>query len=228
MLALVLPLAMIGCTAPPSATPMPGVNATQPNAKPIQPIAATKLFPLSPRQGAFAVRENGKPPRTVPFQLQKHGDYWILSDPQNRTYLRQADNGDLVIFREDDARQQVRIDYDPAIVMLPARITPTSRPHGQVKMIVHNLSNGKVRDQGTCDYTIAPIGQVRVKTPAGVYETYHLRTTRKINLHLANAEVTLDTSYAPGVGQVAQVVKQHTQALGLFGSDSTQQSLRVR
>lgn len=169
------------------------------------------------------IMEGPQAGKLLPFELEQADDHWVLTlQGRQRVYLRQDPQGGLAIFREDDLTEQVQVEYDPALPMLPARVTVGSVNEGQARMVVRHLVSGAPRDQGTCHYRVQILKATQVDVPAGTYPAYIVYAVRDIRLALAQATVVIETAYAPGVGQVAEIVHQQTRALGLVGGTSIQ------
>jgi len=81
---------------------------------------------------------------------------------------------------------------------------------------VINASNSSTRDRGTCRYTVALAGRQRVKTPAGAFDAYIVKTCRELHMNLARAKVIWWSAYAPGRGLVAHHQIEEVWAMNLF------------
>jgi hypothetical protein len=129
--------------------------------------------------------------------------------------------------REIDMTERVEVTYEPALQMLPARLTRGEPVSNTVTMTIRNLADGKVRDQGTCELTCEHIGIETVQTPAGDFEAHIVQATRRIDLALAKVLVDVEESYAVGVGTVVETIRRDTKALGLFSIKSEEEIRRL-
>lgn len=119
------------------------------------------------------------------FQLGTDGRCWMLIIGDLRAvHLGRADNGDLVVEREEDWVDKARVEYDPALVVLPASIDQGSRRKGTVKMVVKSLDGATVRDRGTCWYSVEVIWRATIAVPGGRFQACLVREQRHIKLAL--------------------------------------------
>ncbi|MFW6060800.1 MAG: hypothetical protein ACODAQ_11515, partial [Phycisphaeraceae bacterium] len=131
-------------------------------------------------------------------------------------YLRRNDAGETVVFREDDMQEGVAVHYEPALLLLPARLDPAEAlPAQTVDVTVRRLDTGQVRDRGTCDYRIA---RVTHETDDDE-QRYRIVQRREIDLNLASATVTIEAVHVPDRGRIAWSVERRTRIFGLLGSD---------
>jgi hypothetical protein len=186
---------------------------------------------LVPTQGAFRITRTGEKPRVLDYRVTPpaSGPWWTERlEGLRTTEVEQTDGGDILIGRELDLESNVAVAYDPAIPALPGDLSTGQVIRGASRVTVTNLKTGAKRDEGTCSYTMEVLGPREVDTPAGRYQGYTVRSVRKLDLKLARVTVTVDTTYASGVGEVAEHVTENVKALGLFGSTKEEDRQRVR
>ncbi|MFP4145510.1 MAG: hypothetical protein ACLFV3_10240 [Phycisphaeraceae bacterium] len=228
-LAMIIFAAAAGSCAGPQAQPPSEVPLLTSEAETIPPADATELFPLEQRTMTFRVTEGDEQGQEVTYQLRPEGDHWVLSaEGRGKTFFRQNEQGDIVIFREDNVAEQVSVRYDPGITMLPAQVRPGETWEGESQMVVMHLDKDKVRDQGTVNYRLDLTARGSVEAPARQYRgAYLVASHRDIDLNLADAKVDIFSAYVPGTGQVAERVEQQRKVLGMFGSQSVEQMERA-
>ena len=213
-----LAIALVGCAASRRA-PEPDQPATAPT---FEPIDGARLLPLEPWHAQVRITEGGQAGQTRRQQLQRFKDHWTLTlEGRQRLHLRRDAKGRTVIFREDDFQQNVSVHYEPALVLLPARVTPAITEHEQqVDVTVRHLDSGQVRDRGTCRYEIASAWRRTAHSEQGKpMPAYMIEQRRELKLPIATADVRIETVYLAGVGRVAWTVRRRTQALGLIGGE---------
>ncbi|MCC7408587.1 MAG: hypothetical protein IT442_10985 [Phycisphaeraceae bacterium] len=237
-LALLLLLTLAACHPQPKPTFIErGVLALPSLADHNTPLSAAPdpadLFPLAdhawPTFVTLSPQSSNPKSSRVTATLTPQGDLWRWEIPtRSVVYLRRTDDGSIVITAEDSLTDNVHVEYDPPIPLLPADLDPTSKPlTGQSKMLVKNLSNNSTRDEGACRYTLELLGTQKLRTAAGRYEVIVTRATRRVDLKLADADVTILTAFSPTQGPVAQQIRRLTKALGLFPSRSDESHQRA-
>jgi len=181
------------------------------------PVTAEELMPLEARRGVYLVTEGAEKGIQVPFTLEPHGDQWILTKHGLAQHeLHRDHQGNLLIDRETDLRQDRQIDYVSPIMLLPATVDSTMSLTGKTRVIVRSTRTRSVKYRGTCTWQLELIGVGPVETPDGTVPAYRLRAKREIHLPLAQISMTIDFEYMRGKGMVATGVDQVVHALGLF------------
>ena len=183
----------------------------------VEPARAEELMPLAPRRGVYLVMEGPEKGRQVPWTFEHDGDRWILTQQGLvRHELRRDHDGNLLIDREIDLRENRRIDYLSPVTLLPATVDDHTSLSGSTRVIVSNTRATSVTYRGVCDWQLHALGVGSLDTPAGIVPVYRLRATREIRLTLAQIEMTIDFEYARGQGMISTGVDQVIRALGLF------------
>jgi hypothetical protein len=131
-------------------------------------------------------------------------------------YISQTDEGTIVIDREEELSKGVSVEYQPALVLLPQRISQDLVVRGSSQMVVRNLVDGSVRDRGLCSYTIQLLGAQEITGPFGSREAYIVKTIREIKLSLASSLVSIEVGYIPYRGWVMEAIQETTRVLQLF------------
>ena len=181
------------------------------------PVTAEELMPLEPRHGVYLVTEGPEKGTQVPFTFEQHGDQWILIQHElARHELRRDHEGNLLIDREIDLREDREIDYVSPVMLLPATVDRNTSLTGNARVIVRSTRARSVKYRGVCSWQLDFIGVGSVETPAGTFPAYRLRATREIHLSLAQISMTIDFEYARGQGMIATGVDQVIRSLGLF------------
>ena len=208
---------VVGCAArQPQPVPMP----TPPAEQIAQAVAATQVFPLRRRSYELILSTPEHEDRPLNVTVTKQGEFWVMTIAERSSmFIQQLPTGDLAIMRETDLRENVRIEYQPAIVLLPAKLAAGVTRQGQVQMTVYNLDTGQQRAKGTSHYQINVAGLQPVETANGPINAWVVHTRRDMDLSFADAHVTLETAYAPMLGQVYEQAQVRTVTLGLFAKE---------
>jgi hypothetical protein len=181
-----------------------------------------RLMPDTTVTGTFRSTDRGRETR-VPFSLSPHGDGWVLTvEGLQATYLAINDRGDLVMPREDDFTENARVDYDPALVVVPAGQT---RYEGESRMTVRSLDGEQQRDRGTVEYLVETLGEHRLATPDGEHAAVIVRMSRLLRLSLAQVEVIGVDAYGEQAGPLAEHSERTVRALGGLYTDRSVSSL---
>lgn len=200
-----------------------GTSGPESGLQPAAPINVRDLLQLRAREEPMAITQGKlEGERTVLQVIPAGKDGWTLRDPKGTTthvYLN-AD-GDVLATSEEDVEENVIVEYEPALRLLPATLVQGQPVTDSSHMFVYNRKTKKLRDQGTIDVEIELMGRQHMQTPAGEMAVNVVRTTRRIRLNLAEATVTTYAAYAPGRGLVAERVEQNTKAIGIFSGTKT-------
>ena len=181
------------------------------------PVSAEELMPLEVRHGVYLVTEGPIRGRQVPFTFEPHGDHWVLTKQEvARHELHRDRQGNLLIDRETDLREDRRIDYVSPIMLVPAMVDRATSLTGKTRVTVRSTRTPSVTYRGVCTWQLDFLGVDPVETPAGLRPVYRLRATREIRLPLAQISMTIDFEYVRGTGMVATDVDQVVHSLGLF------------
>ena len=181
------------------------------------PVAAEDLMPLTSHSGVYLVTEGIEKGKQVPFTFEQHGNRWILTkEGLARHELHRDQEGNLLIDREIDLREDREIEYLSPVVLLPAMVDSHTSLTGTTRVIVRSTRSSSAKYRGVCNWRLDFIGIGAIDTPDGVFPTYRLRATREIRLALAQISMTIDFEYARGKGMIATGVDQLIRSLGLF------------
>ncbi len=207
---------MCGCASRPAAAPP---LSDHPLALPeVGPIATAMLYPLITQHTEVEYVADNHPPRLLRQTLESTGpNRWrAVLESLRVVYLRRADDGSILIEREDELNENVSVRYDPPLVMLPAQLTASQPTQGKARMTVTNLHDGAAKDHGWCAYRVELLGTQILETPTGPMEAIIVQTQRRIDLQLAEVRVTSEAAYVPNRGWVAEQIDRWTKPLRLF------------
>jgi hypothetical protein len=191
---------------------------------------------MAARDGLIQVVVGNRVPKTVGYRLEQASDQpgnqpenwrWVL-DGIRTVYLTSTPDGAVAISREDELSEEVSVDYEPALVILPARMAMGEPSNGVCRMTVRNLKTGSVRDHGWCNYRIELLGIRATHTPTGTSEAYVVQTRRRIVLQLAQVRIKSETEFVADRGWVAERIHRVTKALGVFASSHTEKLTLAR
>ena len=188
--------------------------------KPAPPVNATSLYPLASHAGNISIQVGNQPAQTHHYRLDhanENGNNWRFTLEGIRdTYLQQTANGAIQTTREDEHNEGVWVTYDPPMILLPAKLAMNNPFEQRTHMVVHNLTDGSLREQGWCAYQIQLLGCKTVETLKGRREGFVLQTRRQIELQLAEVQVVSETIYVPGEGWLSEKINRVTKPMRLF------------
>jgi len=200
-----------------AAAPAAGTDRVHGDLRTLLPVTAEELLPLEARRGVYLVTEGAEKGIQVPFALEPHGDQWILTKQGlARHELHRDHQGNLLIYRETDLRQDRQIEYVSPVILLPATVDRKTSLMGRTRVIVSNIHARSVKYRGSCTWQLDFICAGPVETPSRTVPAYRLRAKREIHLPLAQISMTIDFEYVRGIGMVATGVDQVVHSLGLF------------
>jgi hypothetical protein len=181
------------------------------------PVSAEELMPLKPRRGVYLVTEGPTQGTQVPFTFEPHGDRWILTKNGLAQHeLHRDRQGNLLIDRETDLREERQIEYASPVMLLPATVNSNTSLTGKTRVTVRNIRSRSIKYRGTCDWELAFIGVRLIDTSTGTLPAYRLRGRREILLPRAHISMTIEFEYMRGNGMVATGIEQVIHSLGLF------------
>lgn len=197
-----------------------------------EPALVDDLAPLAPPRAVFGLYEGGEDlatgaPRTrIERTIELDPSQRRLRISQSRlgatesnrlvmeTTLVQQDGG-WAMTRSVTPDRGVITDYDPPMLVYPARIEPGARLTQSVKLTVHPLSDPeRVQSRGTATNTIELAGRQMVRTAAGEIEALRLRATFEGAFGVARVRRVTDSWHAPQLGLVAEETHERVTALG--------------
>jgi len=210
-------VALIVCPQWPVSVPMASADTAHVDLQASLPVTAEELMPLEVRHGVYLVTEGPIQGRQVPFTFEPHGDRWVLTKQEvARHELHRDRQGNLLINRETDLREDRQIDYVSPVMLIPATVDRDTSLTGKTRVTVRSTHTPSVTYRGICTWQLDFIGVAPVETPAGTRPVYRLRAKREIRLPLAQISMTIDFEYVRGTGMVATSVDQVIHSLGLF------------
>lgn len=205
------------CSPLDAAIQAPGSESAQAGVQAELPITAEELMPLELRRGVYLVTAGPETGKEVPFTFEPRGDHWLLTkEGLARHELHRDREGNLLIDRETDLREDRQIEYAAPILLLPSTVDRATSVAGTTRVTVGNTRARSVTYRGVCRWELRFIGVRSVDTPAGRVPVYRLRATREIRIPLAQISMTIDFEYGRGRGMVATGIKQIIRSLGLF------------
>lgn len=194
-------------------------------------ISPAELLPLKPNHGFYRLHPSDEQDQDLPFHWTPdpdHQELWRQEIQQHTiTWMKRLADGSMAIVREDDLQEEVSIEYEPALVVLPANLSTASH-QGQTQMTVRDLDDRRLKAAGECQYQVHWLGRQKLQTYGGIIDCHLIRVHRMIRLPIARVNVDVITAYQTGHGQIAERVVQTTQALGFFGSQETSELRLVR
>lgn len=181
--------------------------------KPNLSFRALELQPMREGTWHFEVTEGPRAGKVLTASVKADGlNRWRYElEATHVVFFEVTENGDLTVTHEQDLGENVDVRYTPALVMLPGTLRIGQPLEDACDVVVTNLKTGGIRDRGRCVYTRELIGPAAERP-----DTWLVRCTRTLDLRLARADVTIETTYLPGEGMETERVAQETKPLGLF------------
>ncbi|MCX5658704.1 MAG: hypothetical protein NTW19_03155 [Planctomycetota bacterium] len=203
---------------------------TQPSSSNDAAPGAGELVPLKARHGAYSIQVGKKQAQIVPFRFEpgEESSWTLTLEGRSVARFTRGEDGSLLVPRESDLNERVEVTYEPGLRVLPGKWEPGKPSECTSKMVIRNSKDGSLKEKGTCSIRVELVGKERVTTPAGEFDAMLVRETRQIRLRMAKADVTCETWYVPGVGEVAERSVTTTKALGLFGGKEVSESKLAR
>ena len=222
---LLLAAALGGCASTGDPPPPPPRAEAYQNATPTiqvtKPVDAAALLTTADTEAAVTITTDNGEPTSQRMTWEKTDTGWTRTiTGHSIAYLWLGPDGSVVLPREDDLHEKVRVEYDPPLLVLPARLGEGEIKRVTSKVAVTVLETGAPRASGECVSTIAEIHERQIKTPAGTVNAYVVRQVRSMSLSVAKVGVVIDTSYAQVGGLVEQEYWEARKMLGLFGKQS--------
>lgn len=189
------------------------------------PVTRLQIFPIKTGQGQIGRRIGSQARQITDYRIEPLGTNqwrWTLQGVRV-VQLRIADDGGIHLLSEEEIAEAVIVEYDPPLVLVPARLTMNRPLERKTYMKVKNRTDQSLRDEGWCTYKIELVGQWSVTTPTGTFNAFVLQTERQIDLRLAEVQVRAISSYAPGIGQVAEEIHRVTRPMRLFDVKQSEQ-----
>lgn len=222
-------LLLVGCESRqpvPMATPTQGPNA--PSRPEISPVAALTIYPLTPARHTHQHTEGKRKGQTFTWRMTRGPDgTWIDEDEGAHTMVVREKDGAIFVIREEDTEENVRIEYDPPLELLPARLEVGKPRETTCRMTVFDRTTGKEREQGECVHVVEFLGRRGLATAAGEVEVCRTRAVRRMALKLAQVEVVIEIDAAPGQGKLRSRIERNTKPLGLFSVKSVEEVKRL-
>lgn len=188
-------------------------------------VSPVEVLPDRDLAGRYAIVKNGEAV-TAAFTLQRiEPGVWMLDIEGHQTARWELDaEGALRLPWQTSVDQGVRVEYEPALVLLPPKGTGVSRT--EAEMTVYHLDSGKQKTAGRCMYVVSPGGPEvfapTLERPVALYSS----SERRIDVPLAEATVRAEVAYAMGKGPIATDLTRVLRPLGLFAS-TTESTFRV-
>lgn len=130
--------------------------------------------------------------------------------------LERLGDGSIALRREVNRGERVIVDFEPSLVIYPAKLTPGETFEQNVRMTVHPISDPeRVQTQGDATQRITWEGGERIATPTGERECVKLVAVFEADL--GGPQVVNETQewLADGAGVVAMKKMERTTLLGV-------------
>ncbi|MFW6336140.1 MAG: hypothetical protein ACOC3G_03330 [Phycisphaeraceae bacterium] len=182
-------------------------------------VSPVEVLPDHDLAGRYAIVKNGEA-TTAAFTLKRiEPGVWTLDIEGHQTARWELDEeGALRLPWQTSVDQGVRVEYEPALVLLPPKGTGVSRT--EAEMTVYHLDSGKQETAGECVYVVSPGGpgvfEPTLERPMALYSS----SVRRIDVPLAEATVRAEVAYAIGEGAIATDLTRVLRPMGLFASTS--------
>ncbi|MEQ9455379.1 MAG: hypothetical protein RLN76_12410 [Phycisphaeraceae bacterium] len=207
--AMVLSAGMLlsaGCVMSPAATGQG--RSGHATGQPIQ-IASVAMKPgqaidveLDPAQAGLS-----KSQRTIETDASRKGTI-ILKGVRESTWVQGGDGG-WALAEDVDHAEKVRLEYEPALGVVPAELSPGQQLKAEGRVRILRLEDGSQREAGsyTSVLTVEP-------TASG----FTLKEERTLDLNLATVDINLETVYDGRNGFINQITLVKTSVFGVGGN----------
>ena len=224
---LLLVLLSAGCAAPGSrgVTDEAEGAALSHDGKPWPTVSPEEVLPKRDVAGRYEVVKDGER-TTAAFTLKRvDSGVWMLEIEGHQTARWELDQeGSLRLPWQTSVDQGVRVEYEPALVLLPAKGAGVSRT--EAEMTVYHLDSGEQKTAGRCEYVVSPGGPGAFEPALDAMVALYSSSVRRIDVPLAVATVTTEVAYAKERGPIATDLTRVLRPLGLFAS-TTETTFRV-
>ncbi|MDH3583138.1 MAG: hypothetical protein OER86_02870 [Phycisphaerae bacterium] len=211
------------CRTLPPAAHTPGQAAEEARGRD-QPVAAppspAHLFPLAAGQWAYRVKSSDRdqPARGVIRLHRVHDDPafpWRRRTVDGRTeHLGTGADGAILVRSVEEPAWDSHTVYDPPLPLVPGDLTPGNQTVRQARMTVYSLKNPrKTKNRGTCRVVITAAAARPLRVGSRTYSAIRIHIEYRAKLRLASVKSTCSSSYAPGVGLVAEESEEIVRAL---------------
>ena len=222
---LVFVTAGVACNASDGPSNHPDVGQVTVALDEMDPIEARDLFPLQPQSGVYERSRGERAGKQYAYEVRREDEQWVLEvKERHRLFLRVAEDGGIYMDRYESLRQEINVDYEPALLMLPGRLDDEVH-EGEVRMRIEGVL-GRATMRGRASYRLHTAGMREVSTPDGPEQAYIVIQEQTVTLPLARANVRVETAYVPGVGRVQDHVYRQHRVLGVFG-DETEETYQL-
>ena len=227
----VLVLALLaGCCGkyPSSPAPQPSGSSDAPAGGDAEVVAALDIYPLKPATFKHQYVDGARKGQTFTWRLTRDADgLWSDTDEGAHTMFVREKDGAILVMREVDNEENVRIEYDPPLELLPAKLETGKPRETRCRMMVFDLSTGAQLEEGECVHVVEYLGRRKVRSAAGEVEVCRTRAVRKMKLKLAQVEVLIEIDAVPGLGKVRSRIERNTKPLGLFSVKTVEEVKRL-
>ncbi len=136
--------------------------------------------------------------------------------PRSAERMRVGTGGDLVSERSVTRDRDVITEFDPPLLVFPARLEPGTPARGTNRFIVHPLSDPeRVKQRGNATVEITLVGREAVSLPDAVVQALRVRTRLEVDFGAAEVERTTDQWLMPGAGLIAERYDETIRVLGV-------------
>ena len=216
-----------GCAAPGSrgVTDEAEGAALSHDGKPWPTVSPEEVLPKRDVAGRYEIVKDGER-TTAAFTLKRvDSGVWMLEIEGHQTARWELDKeGSLRLPWQTSVDQGVRVEYEPALVLLPAKGAGVSRT--EAEMTVYHLDSGEQKTAGKCAYVVSPGGPGMFEPALEERLTLYASSVRRIDVPLADATVAAEVAYAKERGPIATDLTRVLRPLGLFAS-TTETTYRV-
>lgn len=181
------------------------------------PGALTTAFARMEGDGAAQLMIEREAPGGEGRYVQRR---WSIGNGE-RTLLREQrliaqDDGAVLLQEEINHAEKVEVVFIPALMVVPARLTPGPADPQKVRMVVHPLGDrSRTRARGAVEQSMTIGAPVRVRTPAGEFDAWPLTSTFRADLGASKVMNETELWLAAGIGIIAERRRERTTALGI-------------
>ena len=197
--------------------------------KAAEEIPAENLISLDPRKATFKIVQGEGEGKLVPMTLKastKEGEWSLAFENLYRLLIFRAPDGAVQVHSMELMERNERVEFQPAFVLIPARIKAGQRTRRSGRVQVYDIEAGNQAYSGSYTEIIKELSRSDFNTPTGTIDGYLLEYEFEIRLDYADIRIDLANGWSKDQRLIFWRSKRTVSKLGLFG-ETTQRSMAV-
>ncbi len=194
---------------------------------PDAPLPDTRtLLPTKPGTWTYNVVSGKHAGKTRTQVLQRatdadHPNLWQRHDPGNRVFSMEVTKQSITVFSLAVHAHNLLIEYLSGEPLVKQGMKPGEAIHHRTDIKAVKLNHpSHTRSTGFLDIVVTYMGKMKVKTPAGTFDTYLIRRDFNSDVSPVKQTDTIYAFYAENVGIVALVSHLDVHAVFIYHQDT--------